>query len=176
MACYFDAGCGVNRGWGYYVGSMELRMAYLAEHPEVLPRLREWLEAEWPRWYGPGGPGDAEADLRAYSGRDDLPIGIVAFEGDALVGVMALKASSVAIHPALGPWASAGLVRPEARGRGVGAALLHALEDVARGLGHARIYSGTSTSATLLERAGWRYREHVDVDGEAVAIYEKALD
>jgi GNAT superfamily N-acetyltransferase len=154
---------------------MDLRIAYLADHPEVLPRLRAWFEAEWPSWYGPGGPGDAGADLCAYASRDGLPLGIVAFEGEELLGIMALKPDSPAIHPALGPWASAGFVRPDARGRGVGAALLRALEDVARGLGHARIYSGTTTSATLLERAGWRYLEHVDVHGERVAIYEKEL-
>lgn len=151
---------------------MELRTAYLADHPELLPRLRAWFEAEWPGWYGPGGPGDAEEDLRAYCGRDALPIGIVGFEGDELVGIMALKATSAAL-PDVGPWASAGFVRPDARGRGVGARLLRVLEDVAHGLGFARIYSCTATSATLLERAGWHYLEHADMLGEPVAVYEK---
>jgi GNAT superfamily N-acetyltransferase len=159
----------------WWAAVMGIRTAYLADHPEALPRLQEWVEAEWPAWYGPGGPGDAAEDLRAYCGRDVLPIGIVGFEGDELVGLMALKPTSDAIHPGLGPWAAAGFVRPDARGRGVGATLLRALEDVARGLGLARIYSGTATSATLLERAGWRHLEHVDVHGEPVAIYEKVL-
>lgn len=151
------------------------RVAYLADHPEALSQLEAWFLAEWPEWYGPGGRGDARADLRAYASRHELPVGLVAFEGDELVGLMVLKAESIASRPQLGPWAAAGLVRQGRRRQGVGAGLLRALEGVARGLGFSRIHCGTATASTLLERAGWRYLEHADAHGEAVAIYEKGL-
>jgi len=35
-----------------------LRIEHLADHPEVLPTLRKWFEAEWEPYYGPNGPGD----------------------------------------------------------------------------------------------------------------------
>jgi len=152
-----------------------VRIAFMADHPEVLPRLRALFEAEWPAWYGPAGPGDAAADLRAFCRRDALPIGLVALYGDEPLGVMALKATSIDSRPDLGPWAAAGLVRPELRRRGVGAALLRGLEDLARALAYPRLYAGTATAATLLERAGWQYLDHADAHGERVAIYEKVL-
>ncbi len=152
-----------------------MRIAYLADHPELLPRLQRWIEAEWPAWYGPGGPGDAAEDLRAYCGREGLPVGLVAFVREELVGMMALKPKSIASRPELGPWAVAGFVRADVRRRGVGAELLRAIEGIARGQGFGRIYAATATAATLLERGGWRYLEHADAYDTRVALFDKVL-
>jgi GNAT superfamily N-acetyltransferase len=155
--------------------STRLRIANLADHPEVIPVVRTWFEREWAAYYGPGGPGDAEQDLLAYSSRETLPVGLIAFYDDQLCGIAALKAHSLSTHPHLSPWAAAGLVLPQLRGRGIGASLLHALEEVARGFGYRTMYCGTATAIGLLERNGWQFRERVRYDGEDVSIYQKAL-
>lgn len=152
-----------------------LRIAYLADHPEVLPVLKGWFETEWAAYYGPNGPGDAEGDLLTFSSRDGLPVGVVAFLEGEVCGVAALKAESITTHPHLYPWAAAGLVSPPYRGQGIGARLLVALEDVARNLGYARIYCGTSTSVRLLHRSGWQFIERVAYSGEEVSLFEKPL-
>jgi hypothetical protein len=85
----------------------QLRISLLADHPEVLPVLRKWLETEWADYYGPTGPGDAERDLTAFSSRERLPIGVVAFLGGELCGLAALKADSISTHKHLSPWAAA---------------------------------------------------------------------
>jgi hypothetical protein len=56
-----------------------LHISHLADHPEAIPVIRRWFEVEWPAYYGPGGPGDAEQDLWAYSNRGQLPVGLIAF-------------------------------------------------------------------------------------------------
>jgi GNAT superfamily N-acetyltransferase len=137
--------------------------------------LQRWFEEEWPAWYGPGGPGNAAHDLLAYSSRDRLPVGLVAFLGDELCGIAVLKAESITSHSHLRPWVAAGLVAPPFRNRGIGSALLAALEQVARDLGYSRIYCGTTAAAGLLRRAAWRFMERTVQDGEDVLIYEKAL-
>lgn len=68
-----------------------LRIGHLADHPEAVPVLKEWFETEWADYYGPTGPGDAEWDLIAYSSREKLPVGLVAFCEDRLGGIAALK-------------------------------------------------------------------------------------
>jgi GNAT superfamily N-acetyltransferase len=153
----------------------DIRIAPLAAHPEVLPVLAAWFQVEWPAWYGPGGPGDAEQDLRDFANRGSLPVGVVAFREGRLCGVAALKAQSIASHAQLSPWAAAGLVEPTLRQRGIGAALLAALEAEARALGYPSIYCATSTAASLLERAGWSLLETVQHDGQALGLYRKAL-
>ena len=155
--------------------SNSLRIAYLADHPEVIPVIRRWFETEWTAYYGPGGPGDAEQDLLAYSSRGKLPVGLIALYEDRPCGIAALKASSISTHTHLGPWAAAGLVLPQLRGRGIGSNLLRRLEEVARGFGYSTIYCGTATAVGLLERNGWQFMERVRYDGDNVSIYQKAL-
>ena len=153
----------------------QLRVAYLADHPEVLPVLRSWFETEWVDYYGPAGPGDAEKDLRAYSSREALPVGLVAFSEEHLCGIGVLKRDSVATHTHLSPWAAAGLVAPSFRRRGIGSRLLMGLEGVATALGYSMLYCGTSTAASLLKRSGWQLVECVLYESEDLSIYQKAL-
>lgn len=152
-----------------------LTINLLADHPEVLPRLERWLVAEWPAHYGPGGPGNAAGDLRSFSNRDDLPLGIVAFDESALCGVAALKAESIASHRHLTPWAAAGLVAPWLRRQGIGASMLAELENQARRLGFDAIYCGTNTAESLLLRADWALLDRITHEGQALGIYHKLL-
>jgi GNAT superfamily N-acetyltransferase len=153
----------------------ELRIEQLADHPEVLPILKEWFETEWTSYYGLAGPGDAQNDLWSYAHRGALPIGVVAFYENALCGVAVLKSESITTHAHLGPWVAAGLVSPLYRRRGIGTALVRALEATASSLGYTRIYCGTSTATRLLERQGWQFMEQVQYNGEDISIYQKAL-
>lgn len=153
----------------------DLHIALLADHPEAIPVLKGWYESEWRGYYGSGGPGNAEEDLRAFARRDGLPVGVVAFQEGKLCGIAALKAASIDSYAHLMPWAAAGMVAPNQRGRGIGARMLTALEGVARDLGFERIYCGTGTSESLLLRGGWILLERIVHEGEDLSIFEKAL-
>ena len=153
-----------------------LTIGFLADHPARIAELVRWFEAEWPDWYGPGGRGDAELDLRSFRSRAALPIGLIGLLDDELVGIAALKRDSIPARAELSPWAAAGLVRPDRRGRGFGAALVRAIENLARDLGHPTIFCATATSVSLLERADWSFVETLMHDGERLSIYRKSLE
>lgn len=152
-----------------------LKIDPLADHPEAIPMLKQWFESEWGSYYGAYGGGNAEQDLIAYSNQSNLPIGMVAYLNGELCGIMAIKAQSIDARSHLSPWVAAGLVAPLHRRKGVGAHLLVAVEGIAKRLGYSRIYSGTSTAASLLERSNWHFMERIQYDGEDVSIYEKML-
>ncbi|WP_299943133.1 GNAT family N-acetyltransferase [uncultured Microbulbifer sp.] len=147
----------------------------LYERKEDIPQLGALFESEWPAYYGESGPGDALADVQSYAGKKALPIGLVAYVNGMLSGFMALKYESIEIRPELGPWAAAGYVVPNMRGRGLGAQLLASIENTAANLGVSKIYSGTSKAHNLLLRAGWVKKEVVAYGGEVVTIYRKKL-
>ena len=154
---------------------MALRIEPLASHPEVLPVLQAWFAWEWPAYYGAAGRGNARRDLHAYANPAGLPFSVVAFREGAVCGVAALKADSIATHAHLSPWAAAGVVRRDLRGRGIGEQLLLALQRQAAAMGFSKIYCGTSTAEGLLQRTGWRLLERVNHEGELLGIYVKAL-
>jgi len=147
----------------------------LSSHVGLVPVVKRWFEEEWPSYYGPGRTGSAAADALAYSRPIGLPRGFVAFTGGQPCGFAALKSESFPSHPDLAPWAGAAYVLPELRRRGIGGALLGAVEAEAAALGYTHVYCATGTSASLLRRAGWRMLEKVEHEGQNVDIYEKAL-
>jgi len=135
----------------------DFRIAYLADVPGVAPVLERWFVAEWAPWYGPDGPGDAKADLTACCNRDELPICLVALSADGeVLGTAALKAESVGSELAAGPWLAAVLVNEAHRGRGIGTALVEAIEAEAARLGFGALYTSTDTAGGILERRAWQ--------------------
>ena len=150
-------------------------VARLAHYPGSWGQIADWFRAEWPDWYGPGGPGDADADVRAAGRGQALPWGLLALLDGQPCGVAVLKPQSIPSHAHLSPWAAAGYVLPALRGRGIGAALLAALEEEAAALGYPHIYCATATAASLLERSGWTSIESVEREGKQVAVYQKPL-
>lgn len=161
-----------------------LRVLPLRERPEFIPELQAWFEAEWPGYYGPGGPGDARRDLLAYAQPDAaaLPLGLLALRRDAdglgehPCGFAAIKTEPFAPCPDLGPWAGAALVPPALRRQGIGLLLLQALVREARAQArHPALFCATATSDSLMLRAGWRLRERVLHQGQSLGVYEMAL-
>jgi len=154
---------------------VNLTVEPLAAHRDALPLLAAWFRREWPAWYGPGGPGDARKDLESYADGGSLPVGVVALQEGRVCGVAALRAESIASHRHLTPWAAAGLVDPALRGRGIGAALVAALEAEARAQGFRRVYCATATAESLLRRRAWTLLERVLHDGQDLGVYAKDL-
>jgi GNAT superfamily N-acetyltransferase len=145
--------------------------------PEFCAFFAQQFESEWPRWYGPGGPGNAREDLDAFANpQGNLPVGVIALDdAGSPIGIAALKVASIATHTHLSPWATAGYVVPARRRAGVGAGLLAALLAEARRLGFHTVYCATASAASLLEREGWRRIDEVEHDGERQLIFRRVI-
>lgn len=153
-----------------------IRIAHLKDFPGHLPILEQWFIKEWTPWYGPNGAGDARADLQACSGKDTLPICLVALdEGGDLLGTAALKSDSVGSELGVGPWLAAFLVAPEHRGKGVGTALVEAIETEAAHLGFEYIYISTDSAQHILERRGWEKFGRTQSLRGALSVYRCTL-
>jgi len=154
--------------------ALELSFSLLAQQVQSHPVVAEWLRSEWPSWYGPGGGGNADEDVRRYSQVNQLPLGLLAFTQGAPCAFGALKQDSVPGFEHAAPWLSAGYVIPSLRGQGVGLSLVHAMEAEARRLGYVGVFCATSTAQSLMARAGWSHAGVSFLGGKQVAIYQRA--
>lgn len=153
----------------------KLRFALLAEQPELHAQVSQWLREEWPAWYGSGGPGDAQGDVRRYAQATEVPLGLLGFMDDQACAFGAIKRDTVPGFEDRGPWLGAGYVLPSLRGQGLGLELLRALEVQAKRLGHEALFCATATAQALLERAGYLNVGHSSLGAQTVAIFQKKL-
>lgn len=123
------------------------------------PAVAEALHATW--WAAEGWTLEGTRDFLAAAMGPGAPCCVVAERGGDWLGTATLDSDDLSVRPDLAPWLASVFVRPEARGQGVGAALVRHVEALARACGHARLWLYTPDAAALYERLGWR-REGVE--------------
>ncbi len=154
----------------------KLRIVHLLELPEAADTLVRWFIEEWTPWYGPKGQGDAESDLAACRSRETLPICLIALDSDdTVLGTAAIKSESVGSELGVGPWLAALLVAKEHRCKGVGTALIEAVERHAQGLGFEAIYCSTDTTEGILAHRGWEPFGTTETLRGSAVVYRRPL-
>ncbi len=155
---------------------MSFKIRYLADVPQAVPRLADYFRAEWRPYYGPSGPGDAAADIKACCQTDRLPLALVAIgHRGEIYGTGALKTTSVGAKPGQGPWIAALMVEKNNRRKGIGAALISALEGEARRRGFDALYTSTDTAGGILLRRQWRAMDQVASLRGPITVYRLSL-
>jgi GNAT superfamily N-acetyltransferase len=107
---------------------------------------------------------------------EPIPIALVAHDGAAFLGTSSVIASDLDERPHLTPWVAAVWVEPQARSRGIGAALVEraARDCFALGIGRAHLCARPALTG-FYERLGWIPTErNVGEHGLTVFIQDAA--
>jgi len=151
------------------------RIVNLADFPEHVPTVAGWVYGEW----GHLTPGLTETRqgeiVRAQLHHDRVPLTLLALDGASPAGTAALIAHDMTGRPELTPWLAAVYVSPEHRRRGIGAALVSAIEREAARLAVSTLSLFTPDQESFYARLGWTTREWTDYRGERVVIMQKTL-
>jgi GNAT superfamily N-acetyltransferase len=149
----------------------------LEDLPRAVEQIQKWYLHEWPTWYGPGGPGDAQSDLaNCLSTPGKLPKCLVATDDrDQLLGTVSLRQTSPGSDRYPGVWLTALLVPSQHRRSGIGTALVAAAERGAKRLEFSSIHASTTTAHSLLNRRGWTSLDAIWSAGDCLEIYRKLL-
>jgi GNAT superfamily N-acetyltransferase len=109
-----------------------VRIASLAEHPDLAATIGRWHWNEWGAAAASGSLHTWTANLRAHQ-RDRIPTTCIALDGDTLLGSVSLVEHDMNRHLDWTPWLAGLYVDPPWRGRGVGRLLVeHAVREVGR--------------------------------------------
>jgi N-acetylglutamate synthase-like GNAT family acetyltransferase len=153
-----------------YTADHRMKLEYLADHPEFLPKLAQWLHDEWGH-LRPGSTLEGRlARLQSYSNRGGVPLTIVAHENGELMGSASLVRNDMETRPELTPWLAGVFVAPRHRRQGVGAELVRRVMAEAAAQRVSILYLYTVHSETFYANLGWLLQEHTAYREQNVAI------
>jgi GNAT superfamily N-acetyltransferase len=147
-----------------------MKIGYLADHREHIPRLAGWLHAQWGYLHENDSVERRAARLELRATRGGVPVTFVAVDGETLLGSASLVDDDLETRPELTPWLASVYVAPEHRGRGVASALVQRVVEEARGSGVDRLYLWTTDQERLYARLGWEPVERMPFQDEDIVV------
>lgn len=149
-----------------------MKIDYLAEHPDFIPKLSKWFLQEWRDFYGDKTWEFVAETFYERLNRTKTPMSLVAFEDDKPFGTISLLEESIKTHNHLTPWLGALYVCEEKRNQGIGKQLILASVDEAKKLGIKRLFIGIRKAENYYLKLGWRTIENTNYHGEKIIIMQ----
>ena len=149
-----------------------MRIEPIALHRGQLATLAAWHDAQWGHLYSHWTLEVARSELEEHALRTSgLPTTLLALEGDELLGSVSLvfeDAPELQEHGS--PWLASLYVKPQARGRGIGAQLANAAVARARLEGVDELFLFTPEHRDFYARLGWREIARTALKGTPVDL------
>lgn len=152
-----------------------MKIEYLADHKEVIPTLAQWSFEEWAYLHPGRTIEDVERLIAERANKTKIPIALVAFENKELLGTICIKMHDMETRLDLTPWLAGLYVAKPWRRRGVGSALVKAIEIKALEFAIEKLYLYTPESENFYSRLGWRVKEKIGYHSYPVTIMEKEI-
>jgi GNAT superfamily N-acetyltransferase len=149
-----------------------ITIAFLADHPEVVPTLTHWFRDQWPEYYAARTQAEIAQDFHPEANRDGLPVRLLAFADGVLVGTVTLREQALRGFPEYQPGIGGLFVAEQHRGQGVGMALVRAGMQLAEEQGYTTVYIATVTARGIVEHLGWKLVRAITHDEEQTVIYQ----
>ena len=153
-----------------------IHIAFLVDHPDAIPTLTSWFQAQWPDYYARRTPAEIAQDFCAEAKRGGLPVRLVAFVDGELAGTITLREEATNKLPGYSPALGGLFVAERHRGRGIGTELIRAAMDLAREQGFGTLYTATVAARGIVERLGWALVRTVWEEDEQLVIYRYDLE
>lgn len=151
------------------------RIAPLREHTQLIPALARWHQAEWASVHPEMDVAAWEREFSAHA-IFSLPLTLVATDSQGqLLGSASLVMDDMEQQVPWSPWLANVLVLPDARRRGIGAALISAIADRALAIGHAQLYLFTTDQQDFYRERGWMPIEDRVHHGKSVTLMRRSL-
>ncbi len=118
---------------------------------------------------------ESRALFAAFLATQGYEIALLATWNGAPAGLCLFVRDEIDARHDLTPWLAALYVAPEFRKRGIGAALVKAIEGHARSVGTQRLHLYTVDAEAFYRRLGWIAQEHFDWHGKPMVLMQREL-
>jgi GNAT superfamily N-acetyltransferase len=156
-----------------------MEIAYLKDKLEFIPKLAEGIITQWSSMYKKQGKelNDIEKTLIDRAVDDKIPLTMVGFDGDTVIGSVTIKADDFSSRPDLTPWIAGVFVFEEFRLKGYGRELIQFAEGVAKEkFDYDKIYLYTGSAENLYLKVGYSVVDRVQREtGSELVIMEKEI-
>lgn len=154
-----------------------MEMKLLADVPYAVPTIARWWFEEWGNNAPGRTPQTTEAEVRASANRDRAPLGVVAVDGERVLGVAVWKPHEMKeLYPDREHWLGGVYVASEARGRGLASGLCQNVIKLAREGGAPHLHLQTiQPDGGLYARLGWEPIERTHHHGHDVLVMVRSL-
>lgn len=153
----------------------QLRIEYLANHREHIPKLAEWHHATWQHLNPHSTLLDRATRLRRNAQTGRIPITLIALLNSDPVGSASIVTADMAVKREYSPWLASVFVVPELRNAGIGSQLVSRAMQEAVALGVSALYLYTPDRQAFYARLGWREIELCEYHGLNMSIMQHDL-
>jgi GNAT superfamily N-acetyltransferase len=154
----------------------DMRFALLADYPDAIPQIASWYFDEWGYLHPDSGLKDMQSKLQGSLNHDELPLLILAFENEEIMGVAQLKFHEMDIYPEKEHWLGGVYVPVEHCGKGIATQLIRQALRIARSLGIPALFLQTENlDGGLYTNLGWVPVDQAKNCGVDVLVMEKIL-
>ncbi len=156
---------------------IDMCFGLLADCPEAIPKIASWYFDQWRHLRPDTGLKDIESKLQGSLNHDELPLLILAFANEEIMGVAELKFHEMDIYPEKEHWLGGVYVPVEHRGKGIASQLIRQALRIARTLGVSTLFLQTEElGGGLYASLGWVPVAQANNRGLDVLVMEKTLD
>ena len=148
-----------------------IKIALLADYPDVIPTLAQWFRHQWPDYYAERTFADIAQDFDVELNLNSLPLRLVAFADGQVVATVSLREQALKDLPEYTPGLGGLFVVEGYRNLGIATELVKAGMDVARQQGYKSLYAGTVAARGILEHLGWKLVKLVEHGDEQLGLY-----
>lgn len=142
----------------------------LADYPHWIPEIARWHWEEWGHYDPTGSLAAWTEGLARRTGRDTIPLTLVAVQNDEPVASASLVVHDMDTRKDLSPWLAGVYVLPARRSQGIGARLVRAAMARAQSLGISTLYLYTRSAVGLYSKQSWQPLETCFYQGRQVVI------
>ena len=152
-----------------------MTIGFLADHLDTIPTLIKWFRDQWPDYHADMSQEEMQLDFLEDASYDRLPIRLVAFESNQLVGTITRRDNGSSMPPEFQPELGGLYVVVSHRGQGVATELVRAGMQLAHKQGFETVFATTVVAAGILKRLGWEFLKTFVHEGEELSLYRCKL-